>query len=182
MNTMMNSTLLNAHAANEVLKRVNGSCSCGCGGGCISTARTREKDREEMWFGFAVGVTLGIAYLLTPSHKDGFVDFFYIIFSLICGLSVNSVSLDEKQPKSAIKTSLVLSAILALVMFVPFILDMDTQIHFKEFLGGVSHNDGPWEYFYREYTDYTNIFQIGIMVIFCLIDVIIPIRELYKMK
>ena len=172
MNNNIMASVLSAHVANETIKRMNANSSEEY---AVENKHTREKEREEMEFGFIFGVLLGIAYLLTPSNKDAFIDSVYICFYLLCHMAVLSVSWNDKQSPRAIKTSLVLSSILALAMLTPFILDMDTQIHFREItwiVGGVE--------LYREYTDYTNLIQIAIMDVFLLIDIVIPIYRLRK--
>lgn len=176
MNTMM-SSVLNAHVANETRKAVRGnSGSCGC----VENKHTREAERDDMWMCFLIGITLGIAYL-TIDEKNGLVDFFYLLIYTICQGSVYSLHWDDKQPAKAVKTSLVLSSILAVVMLVPFIMDMDTQIHFRECMGGLGIN-ASMHYVYRDYTDYSNLIEISVMLLFCVMSVVRPLYHLYKMK
>ena len=172
MNTMANS-VLNAHVANET-RAVSGN------GSCVENKHTREAERDDMWMCFLIGITLGIAYL-TIDEKNGLEDFFYLFIYTICQGSVYSLHWDDKQPAKAVKTSLVLSMILSLVMLVPFIMDMDTQIHFHECVGGFGIN-GSMHYVYRDYTDYSNLIEISVMLLFCVMSVVRPLYHLYKMK
>ena len=184
---MISSTVLNSHVANETAKAVRNSMTHTNDNDNIENTSTLEDELEnesvEMWALFFFGICLGIGYwfLMANGETDGFVDFIYMVFYFLCGMAVISVSLDDKQPVSAIKTSYILSAVLAVVMLTPFIMDMDTQIHFREVWGGFGVN-GNMHYFYNEYTDYTNYIQIGFMVLLYLIDVVLPLRRLYKMK
>lgn len=182
---MMHSTVLHSQVINSTSSAVKGSTG---GSGVIENKHTREHDREEMWFFFILGMFLGIGYLfffpgseIKDSFLEGLWDGSYLMFCFLCHMAVAEVSWNDKQPKRAIKTSLVMSATLAVVMLVPFIMDMDTQIHFREFWGGFGVND-DMHYFYREYTNYTNLIQIGIMVIWCLYRTIKPLYRLYQMR
>ena len=185
---MIYTTLLQAYVANETVKRVNNiSSSSSCG--IVENKHTREQDRFDMILLFMFGMFLGIGYLfefsgsnIKDSFLSGFWDCSYLMFYFICQLAVYGVSLDDKQPRKAIKTSLILSSVLALIMLVPFICDMDTQIHFRDVVSAFGVVGGPMHYTYHEYTDYTNLIQIGIMVMFCLIDMVVPMYRLYKMR
>ena len=141
--------VLNAHVANETVKAVSGNSACGC----VKTKKEqREQDRLDMWAGFAFGAMLGIGYLLAPAGMDGIVDFFYVLFYIICQMPVACLHWDSEQPVKTIKTSLVLSSILAVVMLVPFALDADDTASFV------------------------------MLSIFCLAETLYPLYHLYKMK
>ena len=146
----MTSMVLNAHVANETIKRVNGSSSSYDNN--VTQEEQREIDRFEMKWLFCFGVMLGIWYLLSTAGKDSFIDFFYILAYLICQLAVGGFHWDSKQPVKAIKTSLILSSVLAIVMLVPFTLDADDAVSFV------------------------------MLSILSLAEILFPLYELYKMK
>lgn len=186
---MIDFTILNATVANQTRKAV---CANNADG-CVENNHTRENDRDEMWLGFFFGLMLGIGYLLAfrgSDISDSFLSVFwdgaYLMIYFICQLAVYGVSQDDKQPRKAIRTSLLLSSMLAVVMLVPFILDMNMNFNVHEFVAGVGGyvvgHEVHTSAIYHDYVDYGQILCVAIMVIWCAIDAIGPLFKLRKMK
>ena len=185
---MMSSTLLNTVVANQTVKSVRNSS----GSGFVENKHTRENDRFDMILLFMFGMFLGIGYLfefsgsnIKDSFLSGFWDCSYLMFCCICQLAVYVVSVDNKQSRRAIKTSLILSSILVATMLIPFIMDMDS-IYVHElvagFGGGEVNGEIHMHYIYRDYTDVDQLMCITIMVIWCLSGTLIPLFKLYRMR
>ena len=182
MNMIMHS-VLTSHVANETQKAIrhssNASSNCE---EYVETESSREDDRMDMWVAFILSMFMGIGYWFIPESETGlFVDTCYLIFYMIFQLPILFVILNNDQPRKAVKTALWMSMAVTLVMLVPFILSMDTTIHFRECMGGFGIGDKMY-YLYRDHTDYTNLIEIGFMVLICLVGVIVPLRKLKKMK
>lgn len=171
---MFASTILNSSVANSTLKSVNN-------GPVLGSHKTREDDRFEMWAMFVTGVAFALGYTLIMGTDSGFLDFCYLFLYFICYMGTSSVSWDSKQPKKAVKTSLILSSLLTVIMLVPFICDMNYNIQVHEQMYGYMIGN-KWEYVYNDYINYPQIIGIVFMYIWLICDTIQPLRTLRKMK
>jgi hypothetical protein len=172
---MFASTILNSSVANSTLNSVNN-------GPVLGSHKTREDDRGDMWMMFSFGVIFAIGYTFMMGSDSGFLDFCYLLFCFMCYMGTLCVSLDEKQSEKAIKTSLVLSSILSLIMLVPFVCDMSYAIRVPQSVM-ITHINGITEYEVLEYyVDYPQIINIVFMYMLLLCCSLLPLRELHKMK
>ncbi len=167
----MNS-VLNAQVANETIK---------------SNGVEQENARLEMWGGFFGGIMMSLFFTQASELlNDPFFGWLFLIIYLgmciTCFLPVYSIHWDDKQTKTTIKTSLVLSVILLPMLLMPFIMDINLQTHFHECVGGFGINNGPMHYIYRDYTDYSGVIMFGVLVFFCVLGMMRPLYHLYKMK
>ena len=174
---MFANTVLNSTVANQTLNSV--------GNGPISGShKTREDDRFEMWCAFVFGLTLAIGYSMIAifDETNGFIDFCYLMFYIVCLLGVSMVSLDEKQSKKAIKTSLILTSVLSLGMLVPFVCDMNYNIMIP-LTEVYSCRGGKTEHFVLEYcVDIPQIIGIVFMYILLLCCSLSPLMTLRNMN
>ena len=172
---MFANTVLNSTVANQTLNSVGN-------GPLLGSHKTREDDRGDMWMMFSFGVIFAIGYTFMMGSDSGFLDFCYLLFCFMCYMGTSSVSWDSKQPKKAVKTSLLLSSILAVVMLVPFVCDMNYNIMVPQSVM-ITHINGITEYEVLEYyVDYPQIINIVFMYMLLLSCSLLPLRELHKMK
>ena len=172
----MHFSVLNAHVANETIKRVNGS-SCGVENKHII------KEKDEMWGVFGLSIIMSAFFCIAP-FSDPFMgwlfNLLYIVGCLTCFLGVYSVHWNEKQTKTTIKTSLVLSAILLPILMMPIFMNIDTQVNFHVCVGGFG-TEGNMHYIYKDYTNYSGVIMFGISIVFCILGMLRPLYHLYKM-
>jgi hypothetical protein len=145
----------------------------------------QEKNRFDMWGGFCVGLVMSIFFAQARElfHEPFFGWLFVIIYvgmCIACFLPVYSIHWDDKQTKTTIKMSLVMSVILIPMMLMPFIMDIDTQVHFHKCIGGFG-TEGNMHYIYRDYTNYSGVIMFGISIVFCILGMMRPLYHLYKM-
>ncbi len=172
---MFANTVLNSTVANQTLNSVGN-------GPLLGSHKTREDDRGDMWMMFSFGVIFAIGYTFMMGSDSGFLDFCYLLFCFICYMGTSSVSWDSKQPKKAVKTSLLLSSILAVVMLVPFVCDMNYNIQVHEPIFGYLVGNGKWKYVYNDYINYPQVIGIVFMYVWMLCATICPLKELRNMN
>ena len=172
-------TILNYTVASQTAKSISENEDIFMGG------YSREDEKFEMWMGFFVAIASAIGYILisTNFETNWFIDGVYLFMYLFCLMPIVSMTWDEKKPKVA-KTAYTLEAILAPIVLVPFILDMDS-IYVHECVGGFGYGVGEnikMTYIYNDYVDYVQLSCIILMVLWCLVDIIYPIYKLHKLN
>ena len=152
----------------------------------ITNDRTREEARCNMWFFFLSGCFLGLIYLwnIISSGKgvelDIFQCFFYISWYVLAMFFTYGVSLDETQSPKIIRMSLIMSIILTISMLIPFILSVGVGHTFVITSGYLIGKDEHLSRTVIEYIDIASIYAVGLMIIWCLVGIVIPMRRLHK--
>jgi len=155
------------------------------GNAIFENEHTREKERKDMVISFILGVLLSLGYFFyAPADSSWLIDLSYLFFFLIVYTVTSTPGVDDKQSLKTRKTSLWLTAIMALAMWSVFIMDADSIYVHTELacFGQVIGHEVTMKSIALDYVNYGQVACIIFMVVCALISIALPLNKLFEVR